>query len=281
MKTRIAAFLALGLALVALAIDPADARSAAARLEGSFVQGGLVTGTTDPGAEVTYNGRALRVSPNGRFVFGFGRDAPGQAELRVALPDGRTETIAIAIAPRTYQVQQIDGLPSRMVTPKEADLVRIRADAAKVAEARAVDRPEPMFESGYTWPATGIVTGVYGSQRILNGEPRRPHFGVDIAAPTGTPVNAAADGVVAMADDLYFTGGTVILDHGFGLTTTYSHLQAMWVVEGQKLRRGEPVGTVGATGRATGAHLDWRMNWFDQRLDPALVVPPMPAAPSE
>lgn len=281
MKTRIAAFLALGLALVALAIDPADARSAAARLEGSFVQGGLVTGTTDPGAEVTYNGRVLRVSPNGRFVFGFGRDAPPTGALRIALPDGRIETITVEVAPRTYDVQRINGLPGRMVTPKEADLVRIRADAAKVAEARTVDRPEPMFESGYTWPATGIVTGVYGSQRILNGEPRRPHFGVDIAAPTGTPVNAAADGVVAMADDLYFTGGTVILDHGFGLTTTYSHLQAMWVVEGQKLRRGEPLGTVGATGRATGAHLDWRMNWFDQRLDPALVVPPMPAAPSE
>jgi murein DD-endopeptidase MepM/ murein hydrolase activator NlpD len=168
-----------------------------------------------------------------------------------------------------------------MVTPSEADLARIRADAAKVAAARAIDRPEPPFESGYAWPARGIITGVYGSQRILNGEPRRPHFGIDIAAPTGTPVTAAADGVVAMADDLYFTGGTVILNHGYGLTTTYSHMQDVWVVEGQALRQGEPLGTVGATGRATGAHLDWRVNWFDQRLDPALLVPPMPPPVSE
>lgn len=281
MTTRILPPLAFSLLLLALPFGAAAAQASAARLDGDFVQGGLIIGTTDPRADVVFNGRTLRVSQDGRFVFGFGRDAPPRAELRVTLPDGTAETTAIEVAPRTYEVQRIDGLPGKMVTPSEADLTRIRADAAKVAEARAIDRPEPLFESGYAWPARGIITGVYGSQRILNGEPRRPHFGVDVAAPTGTPVGAAADGVVTLADDLYFTGGTVLLDHGFGLTSTYSHLQDVWVVEGQKLKQGEALGTVGATGRATGAHLDWRINWFDQRLDPALLVPPMPAPTSE
>jgi len=157
-------------------------------------------------------------------------------------------------------------------------LARIRAENARIAEARAVDRAEPMYESGFVWPAVGPISGVFGSQRVLNGEPRRPHYGVDVAAPPGTPVTAPADGVVAIAHpDMYYTGGTVLIDHGHGLTSVYSHLKEVWAKEGALLRQGDPIGSIGATGRATGPHLDWRINWFDQRLDPALLVPPMPA----
>jgi len=258
------------------------ARAGDLDLEGQFVQGGLVFGTTDPAAQVRLGGRGVRVSPTGRFLLGFGRDHSSEAILEVTFPEGTTERRILNIAAREYEIQRIDGLPPSMVTPPEEVLARIRAEAERIAAARAVDGAEPMFESGFVWPAIGPISGVFGSQRILNGEPRRPHYGVDIAAPPGTPVIAPADGIVAIAEtDMYYTGGTVLLDHGHGLTSVYSHLRDVSVVAGQRLRQGEPLGTVGASGRATGPHLDWRINWFEERLDPALLVPPMPAAPAE
>jgi len=258
----------------------ASARAGTLELEGHFVQGGLVFGTTDPAAQVRLDGRVVRVSPSGRFLVGFGRDHGTEAILEVSFPDGTTERRALSIAAREYEVQRIDGLPPKMVTPPDEVLARIRAEAERIAAARAVDRPEPLFESGFIWPAVGPVSGVFGSQRILNGEPRRPHYGVDIAAPPGTPVVAPADGVVAIAEnDLYYTGGTILLDHGHGLTSVYSHLQDVSVVAGQRVRQGDTIGTVGASGRATGPHLDWRINWFEERLDPAFLVPPMPSKP--
>ncbi|MFQ6017157.1 MAG: M23 family metallopeptidase [Kiloniellaceae bacterium] len=267
-----AAWLAVILALPSL---PASAREL--RLDGHFVQGGLVMGVTEPGAKVRLGGRAVRVTEAGRFIIGFGRDAPGEALLELSLPDGRVERHRLTIEKRAYPVQRIDGLPPKMVTPPEAVLARIRAENARIAAARAVDRPEALFESGFVWPAVGPITGVFGSQRVLNGRPRRPHYGLDIAAPEGSPVKAPADGVVALAHrDMYYTGGTVLLDHGHGLTSVYSHLKRVWVEAGDRLRQGDPIGVVGGTGRATGPHLDWRVNWFDQRLDPALLVPPMP-----
>jgi murein DD-endopeptidase MepM/ murein hydrolase activator NlpD len=267
------------LSLLALALADAPARAAELGLEGDFLQGGLVFGQAAPGAVVTLDGRRVRVTDAGRFIFGFGRDAPPNAVLEVAWPDGNVETRRLAVAKRDYKIQRIDGLPPKMVTPPDEVLARIRAENARIAEARAVDRAEPLFESGFVWPVLGPISGVFGSQRVLNGEPRRPHYGVDVAAPPGTPVTAPADGVVAIAHpDMYFTGGTVVLDHGHGLTSVYSHLQEVWAREGARLRQGDPIGSVGATGRATGPHLDWRINWFDQRLDPALLVPPMPEA---
>jgi len=264
--------------IIALAGDGSPSRAAELVLEGDFLQGGLIFGQAVPGAEVTLNGRRVRVTAAGRFIFGFGRDAPPDAALEVAWPDGRVEMRHLAVAKRDYKIQRIDGLPPKMVTPPEAVLARIRAENGRIAEARAVDRAEPMFESGFVWPAIGPISGVFGSQRVLNGEPKRPHFGVDIAAPAGTPVTAPADGVVAIAHpDMYYTGGTVLMDHGHGLTSVYSHLKEVWAKEGARLRQGDPIGSIGATGRATGPHLDWRINWFDQRLDPALLVPPMPA----
>lgn len=249
-------------------------------LSGDLSQGGLVFGKAAPGALVALNGKALRVTADGRFIFGFGRDAPQAATLTVTAPDGGVTTRELEIAQREYQVQRIDGLPNRFVTPPDDVLTRIRADAAAAAKARETDRSETDFDSGFRWPAVGIVSGVYGSQRVLNGEPRRPHFGIDIAAPQGTPVVAPADGVVTlMHPDMYFTGVTLFLDHGHGLSSAFLHLERVTVEEGQKVRQGEQIATVGSTGRSTGPHLDWRINWFTERLDPALLVPPMPPMP--
>jgi murein DD-endopeptidase MepM/ murein hydrolase activator NlpD len=185
----------------------------------------------------------------------------------------------LQIVPRTYDIQRIDGLLGQMVTPDAETLKRIRDEAAKVAEARRRDSGRTDFLQPFAWPRLGRITGVYGSQRVLNGQPRQPHFGVDVAGPVGAPVVAPAAGEVVLAEpDLYFTGGTIMLDHGHGLTSVLMHLSSVDVAVGQVVRQGEPVGRLGATGRVTGPHLDWRMNWFDQRIDPQLLVPPMPAA---
>jgi murein DD-endopeptidase MepM/ murein hydrolase activator NlpD len=249
-------------------------------LAGALSQGGLVTGRTLPGAEVRLDGRPVRVGADGRFLLGFGREAAPEAVLELTLPDGTLARRTLAIEQRSYDIQRVDGLPQEKVTPPEAVLARIAAERAMVAEVRKVDRPEPWFETGFVWPVTGPISGVYGSQRILNGEPRWPHFGVDVAVPVGTPVIAPADGLVVVAhDDMYYSGGTVLLDHGFGLTSAYLHMKEVLVEEGQMLRQGDRLGSVGATGRVTGAHLDWRFNWFDRRLDPVLIAGPMPDTP--
>jgi murein DD-endopeptidase MepM/ murein hydrolase activator NlpD len=198
--------------------------------------------------------------------------------LEITYPDGRTGVERLAVAAREWDVQRIDGLPPQQVTPDEAALVRIRREGALINEARGTDSPAEDFRRGFVWPVTGRITGIYGSQRILNGQPRQPHLGIDIAAPTGTAVVAAAPGTVTLAEpDLFFTGGTVILDHGHGLSTVYSHLDAVEVRVGERLDQGGRLGTVGATGRVTGPHLDWRVNWFQTRVDPAQLVGPMPS----
>lgn len=249
-------------------------------LTGALSQGGLVTGQTRPGSAVRLDGRPVRVGADGRFLIGFGRDAPPEAVLELTLPDGTLARRTLAIEQRSYDIQRIDGLPPEKVTPPEEVLARIAAEQAMVNEVRKVDRPEPWFETGFVWPVRGRISGIYGSQRILNGEPRWPHFGVDVAAVEGTPVVAPADGLVVLAHpDMYYSGGTVLLDHGHGLTSAYLHLREIFVEQGQMLRQGERIGSVGSTGRVTGAHLDWRFNWFDERLDPMLVAGPMPQSP--
>lgn len=272
---RALAFLCLLLAGLFAAPPPA----LAVELRGEVSQGGLVTGKAEPGTRVSLDGRALRVSPEGHFAFGFGRDHAPEARLAIRHPDGRREERILAVAQRSYQEQRISGLPPRMVTPPPETLERIRREQALIAAARAHDTPEPMFAAGFAWPVIGPISGVFGSRRILNGEPRRPHFGVDVAMPTGTPIGAAAPGIVRLAErDLYFTGGTVILDHGHGVMTSYLHMHSVAVREGERIGAEARIGTVGATGRVTGAHLHWSLNWFTLPLDPAMVVPPMPAA---
>ncbi len=255
--------------------------SMAARAEttfnGAFTQGGVVFGQTEPGTRLVLDGLPVRVDRDGVFVFGFHRDAPATSTLVITAPDGTVESRTLDVKPREFQIQRIDGLPDNMVTPPQEVLDRIRRDQEEVRAARATDRTETDFRSGFIWPATGRISGVYGSQRILNGQPRQPHYGIDIAAPKGTPVVAPADGLVTLAaTDHYYTGGTLILDHGHGLSSTFIHLDSVAAKLGEHIRQGTVIGTVGATGRATGPHLDWRINWYDRRLDPAFVVPPMP-----
>ena len=254
------------------------AESAGIRLDGPRTQGGLLRGRVAPGSSVEFEGVPVRVSNDGWFLVGFGRDAPREAELAVSSPDGRRERLVLAVAPRKYRIERIDGLPPGKVAPHgDEDLARIRTEARLVAEARSIDDPRTDFRSGFRWPVKGRISGVYGSQRILNGEPRQPHYGIDIAAPAGTKVHAPADGLITLVEpDLFLSGGTLIVDHGHGLSSAFLHLSRNLVARGERVRQGDPVAEVGATGRATGPHLDWRVNLFDRRLDPELLVGAMP-----
>ena len=269
-----------GLALAALLpfVPAPVAADTGVRLDGPRIQGGLLRGQVPPGSAVEFQGDAVRVSKDGWFLVGFGREAPPEAELVVVFPDGRRERQVLKVDRREYDIQRIDGLPPGKVTPRsEEDLARIMADVRMTRQARAIDDPRTDFLSGFRWPIKGRISGVYGSQRILNGEPRRPHFGIDIAAPTGTRVAVPADGVVTMVHpDMFFSGGTMIVDHGHGLSSAFLHLSRILVEKGQRVAQGETIAEVGSTGRSTGPHLDWRINLFGRRLDPGLLVGPMP-----
>jgi murein DD-endopeptidase MepM/ murein hydrolase activator NlpD len=257
--------------LIAVSVD-----GSTLTLDGEPKQGALLIGRTDPGTRVNIDGNTVRVSDGGVFLLGFGRDAPDTARLEAVFPDGSREQRELRVTQRSYDVQRIDGLPPRKVTPSEEDMVRIRKEIALVKKARDRDDAREDFLVGFRWPLTGRISGVYGSQRILNGKPRRPHFGVDIAAPVGTLVRSPADGLVTLThDDMFFSGGTLIIDHGHGLSSTFIHLNAILVKQGERVRQGDPIAEVGATGRVSGPHLDWRMNLLGNRLDPQLLVGPM------
>ncbi|MFT5539525.1 MAG: murein DD-endopeptidase MepM/ murein hydrolase activator NlpD [Alphaproteobacteria bacterium] len=245
-------------------------------MEGKFIQGGLVIGRAPAGTRISLDGKPVRLRADGRFLLGFGRDAAPAAKLVAILPNGQRLAQKITVKKRRYRVQRINGLPRKMVTPPPAVLARIRTEGAAIKQARLKDTDRAMFDTGFIWPAKGRISGVYGSQRILNGKPRRPHFGVDVAAPVGTRIVATADGTVRIAErDMYFTGGTVLIDHGYGLNSVYSHMKTVIVKTGDAVKQGDVIGTLGGTGRATGPHLDWRVNLFLTRLDPALLVPPI------
>ncbi|MCP5367016.1 MAG: M23 family metallopeptidase [Hyphomicrobiales bacterium] len=244
-----------------------------------YPQGALAVGQAAPGSTVRVDGRPVRVSPGGLFLVGLGRDAEGPVSVAVRAPDGTETTRRLTVTTREYRIQRIDGLPPKKVTPPPETLARIRAESARIKAVRGVDSDRAGFAGGFVWPVAGTVSGVFGSQRILNGKPRSPHRGVDIAAPAGTPVRAAADGVVALAaPDMYYTGKTVMVDHGHGLTSVYAHMRDLRVAEGQVVERGAVIGTVGQSGRATGPHLHWGISLFATALDPALVAGPPPAA---
>ena len=246
----------------------------AIELQGEMTQGSLIRGTIAPTSQVWFNEQPIKVSKQGHFVFGFSRDDELTHSLRWTLPSGEEHKRVLELNKRDYDIQRIEGLPPKMVTPPEDVLVRIRNDNKQVGAARKLNDERIDFMQTFIWPAAGPISGVYGSQRVLNGQPRRPHFGVDVAAPTGTPVYAPADGIVTLwVADMYYSGGTMIIDHGHGVSSTFLHLHAGHVEVGQHVKQGELVAEIGATGRVTGAHLDWRMNWKNVRIDPALLVP--------
>lgn len=252
---------------------------AAAGLEmrGDWRQGGVLRGQVAPGSEVQFQGRHVPVGPAGEFVLGLGRDAPEQVELTVQPAGGERVVHRFDVATRDYQIQSITGVPQQTVTPSEEQLRRTREEAERVWKARQARLANTDFMAEFAWPLTGPVTGVYGSQRIYNGEPRSPHYGVDIARPAGTRVRAPAPGVVTLVEpDLFYSGGTLIVDHGHGLSSTFIHLSTILVEVGDRVEQGDEIAEVGASGRATGPHLDWRMNWFDERVDPTSLVGPMP-----
>lgn len=264
---------------------PASKQNLPLVLTGQRVQGGLLIGQLKAGQQVMYNRQPLQLDKQQRFILGLDRDADAIIELTVfdvdsgALP----QIIKLAIEPRQYQIQHIEGVSKKYIAPSAKQLARNRREALLVKQARMAQRSQNNFFDGFIWPLEGPITGVFGSQRVYNGEPRRPHYGVDIARAVGTPIVAPAGGKIALAKpDLFFSGGTLIIDHGHGLSSSFLHLSEILVEQGQQVEQGQVVAKVGATGRVTGAHLDWRMNWSgtkkNVRIDPQLLVAPMAEA---
>lgn len=243
-------------------------------LPASIRQGEMVIGRVPPGSQVRVGERAVRVAEDGWFAFGVGRDTGTGQRVEATLPDGSRASVVVDVESRDWRIERVDGLPQSTVTPDPVLAERIAREQARVTEARKRDDARTDFIHGFIWPVEGRISGVYGSQRILNGTPRNPHYGLDVAVPTGTPLKAPAGGVVIFADaDLYLTGGTLTVDHGHGISSTFIHLSRLDKQVGDRVEQGDIIGAVGATGRATGPHMHWGMNWFDVRLDPQLLLP--------
>ena len=246
--------------------------SKAVEFDGKFLQGHFIIGSTDPSAKIIIDKKEVKVSKDGFFVFGIDRDRKFDLII-TKVKDGKKEKIVKKILKRKYNIQRIDGLEESKVTPPESVYKRIKEENNKIGKARAINSDLLFFKDKFIMPVEGIISGVYGSQRILNGKPRWPHYGIDIAAKKGTMIKSSGSGTVTMAeDDLYYTGGTIIMDHGHGISTIYSHLESVMVSVGDKINKGDIIGTVGSTGRSTGPHLDFRVNWFQTRLDPMSVI---------
>ena len=248
----------------------------AVELTGTAVQGGLIFGQAEPGSSVSLDGKEIAISSSGQFVIGFGRDETGEREVRVILPGGELFHTSYSVKKSQYDIERVDGLPPSTVSPDPAATARIREEARMVTTARQHRDNQAYYAVGFSWPAKGRISGVYGSQRILNGKPRNPHYGLDIAAPEGTGVFAPADGLVTLTHPgMLLSGGTIILDHGQGLSSTFLHLSEILVEAGTFVKQGNLIARIGATGRASGPHLDWRMNWLDRRVNPQVLIPSM------
>lgn len=275
---------ALAMGAVAAWLAPlgaAEASKADLTLLGGAVQGGLVVGRSRAGARVWLEDKKVPVARDGRFLLGFARKAGAKMELRIQLPGGRVVVRTLKVKQRRYKIERIDGLPPRKVTPTARALKRIRAERKLITKARRRFSQGSFSGTGFSWPLQGRISGIYGSQRVLNGKPRAPHLGVDIAAPKGTPIRAPAGGTVALAyDEMFFSGKLIILDHGLGLSSVYAHMSRLAVKAGDKVERGAVIGAVGASGRVTGPHLHWGVNLFGLGLDPALLAGAMSVGPA-
>lgn len=254
-----------------------DGRPLFYSLRGQATQGGLMIGRVTPLSEVLLDGKPVSVTPDGVFAIAFSRDHGLKAELEVGVHRGPRERRTLLIVPRIFDIQRITGVAQKYVEPSAADLKLIEKERQLIRQARERLSLVADFAGGFVWPVSGPISSVYGSQRVFNGQPRAPHLGVDIAAARGTPVQAAADGTVALAgDNLFFNGNVMIIDHGLGLTTVYAHLDEFAVKQGERVKKGQVIGKVGATGRVTGPHLHWGANLAGTGIDPQLLVPPMP-----
>ena len=262
-------FLATG---AALALLPSVSRAQSARIDLKAVirQGELIVGKAAPGAAIRFDEKRIPLSQDGTFAFGLPYDQKKTSILDVRYADGSTERREITPSLREYEIQRLSGLPESLVTPPAETLERIKRERAAVIEARERMTDGSWFAGGFDWPVPGIVSSLFGSQRILNGEPRAPHLAVDIAAPTGTPIHAPAEGIVSFTGDLYFDGLFTMLDHGMGVSTCYAHQSKQLVGIGDRVARGQVLGEVGRTGRVTGPNLHWGLNWFQIGLDPSL-----------
>jgi hypothetical protein len=242
-------------------------------LHGDWRQGSVLIARTRPGAAVEFDGRPLRLTVEGVFVFGLDRDAGRDAVLSLHLPGRPPQTLHYAVAPYAWPTQRIEGLPEDKVNPPPEAQARIEREGAALAAAHHADSALDGFEQPWLWPVRGEVSGLFGRQRVLNGTPKQPHMGLDIAVPSGTAVRTPADGVVRLSEpDLYFTGGTLVIDHGHGVFSIFAHLSGLQAKPGQAVHRGEIVARSGATGRATGPHLHWGVYWFDAHVDPLRLV---------
>ncbi|MCK0068216.1 M23 family metallopeptidase [Kordiimonas laminariae] len=246
----------------------------ATELKGDIAQGGLVWGQLKHGAELRLDGKPVYVGKEGYFVFGFSRDAADTATLVILHRDGRREERTLNVAQRKFNIERIEGLPPKTVTPPASWTERRKVETGRVRKARAARAVTRLdWLNGFIKPAEGRFSGFYGSQRILNGKPRSPHYGLDIAGPVGTPIVAPAGGIVTLAaPDFLLEGGIVIIDHGYGVSSTLFHMNSVDVQEGQRIEQGEPIGTIGSKGRSSGPHVDWRINWGNVRLDPLLTL---------
>ena len=245
----------------------------AIEFKGKFFQGHYIVGITDPIAKIMIDKKEVKVSKDGYFVFGIDRDRKFDIIITKIIK-GKKEVITKQVFKRKYNIQRIDGLPKKKVTPPKEVYERIKQENKLIVDAREIESDLSYFKKKFINPLDkAIVTGVYGSQRILNGKPKWPHYGIDFAAKEGTEIKAMLDGTATMVEpDLFYTGGTLIFDHGHGISTLYMHLKDIYVKKGQEVKQGEIIGTVGSTGRSTGPHLDVRLNWFGVRLDPATVL---------
>ena len=245
----------------------------ALEFKGRFVQGHFILGKTDPNSKVLIDKKEVRVSQDGYFAFGIGRDRKYDVVITIEI-DGEKQKIVKKVQKRKYKIQRIDGLEEKKVTPPEEVYEQIKKENKMISKARETNSDLDFFKDNLIIPVEdATITGVYGSQRILNGKRKWPHYGLDFAQKEGTPVKAMLNGIVTLAEkDLYYTGGTIIFDHGHGISTLYMHMKDIYVQTGQKIEQGDIIGTVGSTGRATGPHLDVRLNWFDIRLDPATAL---------
>jgi len=244
-------------------------------ISGYPVEGNLIVARTNPSNKIKINNEFLEIDESGIFVFGFHRDE--ENPIKLVIINNENEQFKTSIKPikRVYKIQRIDGLKKSMVTPPEDTISRIKSDRKKVNKARKVKLEMGDFIQGFDWPLKGLITGVYGSQRILNDIPKSPHFGIDISVPIGTSVKAPASGIITLTEDLYYSGYTVILNHGLNINSTFLHLSEINVNVGDRIGRGDLIGHSGDTGRSTGPHLDWRIDWNGKRLDAEMLAGPM------